>query len=172
MMAVDQQNPSLVYAFADTLDGRSPSLWRSADGGAHWDSLAYPSYNAWPGDEVSDLVADPDTEGTLYAVRAGYGEQVWVSTDRATTWIDITTDLPQIPVNAVAVTPAAWGSKRIFVGTDIGVYVAHEDVLEWKRVRGLPYVVVNDLHLHPGDGTLRVGTFGRGAWKAKVSKGE
>ena len=169
-MAVDQQNPSLVYAFADTLTGRSPSLWRSADGGAHWDSLAYPSHRVWPGDELSDIEADPDTEGMVYATRAGYGEQVWVSTDRGTTWVDLTTDLPQIPANAIAVTPAAWGRKQIFVGTDIGVYAAYADELRWKRVRGLPYVVINDLHLHPGDGTLRAGTYGRGVWKAKVRR--
>ncbi len=168
VMAVDQQNPALVYAFADTVDGRSPSLWRSADGGAHWDSLTYASRAAWPSNEVSDLVADPDHEGVLYAARAGYGEQVWVSPDRGATWIDLTADLPQIPVNALTVTPDVWGAKQIFAGTDIGVYVTRADALGWKRVRGLPYVVVNDLHLHLGDGTLRAGTYGRGVWKAKV----
>jgi photosystem II stability/assembly factor-like uncharacterized protein len=168
VMAVDRQNPSLLYAFADTLAHRSPSLWRSTDGGARWDSLAYPARAAWPGGLLSDLEADPDAEGVLYATRAGYGAQVWVSTDRGATWTDITADLPQIPVNGMAVTPAAWGRKRLFVGTDVGVYAAWADAPAWKRVRGLPYVVVNDLHLHPGDGTLRVATYGRGAWKAKL----
>ena len=53
---------------------------------------------------------------------------------------------------------------------DIGVYRAWADAPGWKRVRGLPYVVINEVHLHPGDSTLRVGTYGRGAWKAKVRR--
>ena len=75
-----------------------------------------------------------------------------------------------IPINCIAFHNESQFSDALYCGTDIGVYVARADVLDWKRVRGLPYVVVNDLHLHPGDGTLRVGTFGRGAWKAKVRR--
>ncbi len=171
-LAVDQVNANVVYAYSNVED--APSLWRSRDGGMTWDSLAYASETAWPDQYVSDLEADPDQEGVLYATRDGYGRQVWRSTDYGTTWEDISRNLPPLPVNTIVITPdSAVGRKQVYVGTDFGVFMAYLDDLTprvfWRRVKGgLPHVIVNDMHIHPVDRTLRVGTYGRGFWKAKL----
>ncbi len=172
-LALDQQKPDVVYAYSEKVN--TPSLWRSLDAGLTWDSLAYSASESWPGSYVSDLEADPDTEGTLYATRAGYSHLVWRSTDSGQTWMDITNNLPSIPANAIAVTPDSIVSrKQIYVGTDLGVYMAYagEDSAQvvWHHVGGLPSVEVSDMHIHAGDRTLRVGTFGRGFWKAKLPR--
>ncbi|MFQ5568604.1 MAG: WD40/YVTN/BNR-like repeat-containing protein [Rhodothermales bacterium] len=179
VLAVDHQNPDIIYAYSSKEN--APSLWRSTDGGEEqWERLAEASGATWPAPNLSDLEADPDTEGTVYATRAGYGRQVWRSTDRGETWDDITNNLADIgggiPVNAVAITPDSTVSrKQVYVGTDIGMFMAYDEQdpqkITWQRVQGgLPFVVVTDLYIHPVDRTIRVGTYGRGYWKAKLPR--
>ena len=171
VLVLDQVNPRIVYAYSSKEN--ASSLWRSDDAGQTWLSLAEA---AWPDSNVSDLEADPDQQGTLYATRAGYSDQVWRSRDRGRTWENITHNLPAVPVNTIALIPNAFTQgERIFVGTDVGVYAASEDPqgrgLRWSLIQGnLPHTVVTEIHFHPGDATLRVGTYGRGAWIAKLPR--
>ena len=176
VLAIDHVNPKIVYAYS--AKKHAPALWRSLDSGEKWVPLAYDSVAAWPGAYISDLEADPDSAGTLYAVRAGYENQVWRSPDSARTWVNITNNLGKIggavPVNTITITPnSTVARKQIYIGTDVGMFMAYADEapLVWRRVRGgLPMVIVSDSHFHPGDATLRVATYGRGAWIAKVPR--
>ncbi|MFQ5568603.1 MAG: hypothetical protein ACE5G0_02945 [Rhodothermales bacterium] len=160
----DSLTPSLGAALATSCRNASHASWPLS----------------WPAPFLSDLEADPDTEGTVYATRAGYCHQVWRSTDHGETWDDITNNLGDvggtIPVNAIAITPdSSVSRKQVYIGTDVGVYMAYVEEeasqFRWQRVHGtLPHVVVTDIHFHPVDRTIRVGTYGRGYWKAKVPR--
>ncbi|MFQ5568605.1 MAG: hypothetical protein ACE5G0_02955 [Rhodothermales bacterium] len=133
---------------------------------------------SWPAPFLSDLEADPDTEGTLYATRADYCHQVWRSTDGGETWNDITNNLAdvegKVPVTAIAITPESTvHRKQLYLATVVGVFMAYDNPeaqkITWRRVHGkLPHVVASDIHFHPVDRTIRVATYGRGYWKAKV----
>ena len=57
----------------------------------------------------------------------------------------------------------------MYVATDLGVYVSLNDGVEWVEFNNnLPNVYTFDIHFHPADSSIRVGTFGRGCWKTKA----
>ena len=76
-------------------------------------------------------------------------------------WVDITANMPDIPVNDVVVLP----SGGIAVATDLGVVYRAPSQTQWTRLgTGLPTTTVMDLSLGP-DGQLYVATHGRGLWR-------
>lgn len=160
-IAIDKQNSNLIYICNDPAAGVS-YIYRSVDAGVTW------VYIGEPGDKIIDMETDPNTTGTVYAVRGTYtpGKQVYKSTNSGTSWINITGDLPAIPVNTI--TLDKFNSNHIYVGTDLGVYLTTDGGITWNPFNdNLPLVVVQDMHYFVGDSTIRIGTHGRGVWKTK-----
>jgi photosystem II stability/assembly factor-like uncharacterized protein len=81
-------------------------------------------------------------------------------------WSDISGDLPEIPVNALAIDPC--NSNRMFIGTDIGVFETRNAGKKWSFSEGLPYCAVFDLRLHEETRILRAATHGRGLWEKPI----
>ena len=89
------------------------------------------------------------------------------SDDYGVTWIDITGDLPDILTFAIAIDPE--NSDNLYLATDLGVWASVEGGGSWfEWTDGMPVVYCRDIHFHPVDRTVRVGTHGRGAWKSKA----
>jgi hypothetical protein len=58
----------------------------------------------------------------------------------------------------------------LFVGTDLGAYASLDGGRTWGKLRtGMPTNPVHDLHVHPRDNELILGTHGRGIYIADVS---
>src|SRR6185295_6630376 len=94
-------------------------------------------------------------------------EQVYKSVNGAVSWTNISNNIPPVPVNALAVDPG--DSLTIYAGTDLGVWVTQDGGASWSPyMNGLPYVVVDDIHFYKPDTTVRIGTYGRGYWRAKA----
>lgn len=160
-IAIDKINSNLVYICNDPAAGVS-YIYLSTDAGATW------VYIGEPGDKIMDMESDPQTTGTVYAVRGSYtpGKQVYKSNNSGTTWINITGDLPAIPVNTITIDP--FNSNHIYVGTDLGVYLTTNGGINWNPFNdNLPLVIVQDMHYFKGDSTIRIGTYGRGVWKSQ-----
>jgi len=100
----------------------------------------------------------------------GYGH-VFVSTNAGESFMDISANLPNVPVN--------WIEKRdreIIVATDIGVYISKPDVVcehyNWRNCNkyevlgnNLPLAPVYTVRLSHGDPNLLiVASYGRGVW--------
>lgn len=55
--------------------------------------------------------------------------------------------------------------RLFFLGTDDGLYISIDQAATWaKWTNGFPSVNVMDLAIHPREGDLIIGTFGRAAW--------
>ncbi|MFK7846956.1 MAG: WD40/YVTN/BNR-like repeat-containing protein [Rhodothermales bacterium] len=167
MITTDIQDPAIVYAYAK---GDS-SLHRSIDRGSTWSKVK--CNPCIKGNDVFDLEADPDSSGVLYAARTSTSDQLWRSRDAGNSWTNITTDTfneLKIPVQGITVTPQAGpGTKQIYVGTDIGVFLKQESMKDWVYMGGkLPPAIVTEIHYHEIDNTIRVATFGRGVWSMKA----
>lgn len=164
-IAIDQQNPDVFYAHSYT--NTTWTIWRSTDGGSGWTPITHPSIPSW---RVVDLKVDPSTSGTLYAVRnsaSANQDHIKKSTDFGETWSDITANLPDVTMSAIAVSP--YSSHHLYVATDLGVFATTNGGAEWFEFNdGLPLVYATDIHYHPLDRTLRLSTLGRGAWKTKA----
>jgi len=152
------------YVYAATNDGR---VQASADGGASFD-LRLTDVPGWPR-VTRELTVDPTDPRTVYLATAAFGQpQVRRSRDAGATWETLDGNLPDTPVNVVAV-DARTIVHTLFAGADDGLYRSINGGLTWRRYgQGLPNAPVIDLRLEPQRDRLIVGTQGRGAWLVPI----
>ncbi len=129
-----------------------------------------------PDRPVLDVVTAPHDPLTAYAALGGFagnspGHPGHVFRVRCTAqcagfvWDDRSGDLPDIPVNAIAVNPRF--PPQAFAGTDWGLYYTDDitaTVPHWQRFAGLPAIKVWDMAIDRGFTTLALFTRSRGAW--------
>jgi hypothetical protein len=115
---------------------------------------------------VSSLTfTDANTVYATYALFGG-GPHLWRSTDGGTTWTAIGTDLPDMPLHSLA----SYGD-RLFLGTDLGVFVSFDGGTSWAADTGFPAVITESVSVGQGASgpALYAFTHGRGAWRAELT---
>lgn len=151
-------------------------LWAGTDDGQVWvtdgtgwrDVAARLPQDRW----VSRVTASAHERNRAYLSLNGYRDDditayVYRSDDLGRRWTDISTGLPDEPVNVIKEDPVH--PDVIYVGTDRGVYVSLDRGGSWHALQGgLPNVPVHDLVVHPRDRELVVGTHGRSVWIVDV----
>ena len=157
-VAGSRRDAGVIYAGTD--DGR---LWVTRDGGERWRLLL--EGQPW----VTRVKVHDRLPGWVFATFSGYRAgsgtpHVRWSPDGGRTWIDVSGNLPDAPVNDVVISPAG----RLYVATDVGVFVSLTPVGKvWRRLgRGLPLAPVYDIEYHAGSGRVFAATFGRGIYSA------
>ncbi len=132
--------------------------------------------------DLSAIAIDPHDShgGTVYATVMGFGvPHLYLSTNFGGTWLNISSNLPGVPANAVVVDPN--DANTVYVALDAGVYVTQAvstcSTSPCWSVLGtaLPNAPVLSLAasatLPTGDGRfgmLRAGTYGRGLWQTPL----
>ena len=118
---------------------------------------------------ITGIAVHPANPQLVYITISGYGTtKVQKSTDGGTTLTDISTGLPAIPTNCIAINPG--NGNQIVVGTDVGVYYSENSGASWSTYStGLPNVIITDLEFHVSSSELRVATYGRGLWKTSFT---
>ena len=114
---------------------------------------------------LSDIVLH---SGSIWISSSKIGvAHVLQSTDDGASWLNRSSTLPDIPINAIVVDPK--DAARIFAASDHGVYQTVDGGSSWSTFsNGLPNVVVSDLILHESRRLLRAGTKSRGAWEVSI----
>jgi photosystem II stability/assembly factor-like uncharacterized protein len=116
---------------------------------------------------ISDLVVDPDVKQRYWVTFSSPGA-VLRSDDEGATWIDVTANLPAIPVNAVVGDPA--DPDRLWVACDVGVFETRDAGGSWAVFgTGLPNALAVDLLFYEPERLLRVGTRNRGVWETQIT---
>ncbi|HZF38022.1 MAG TPA: hypothetical protein VE715_04315, partial [Blastocatellia bacterium] len=93
---------------------------------------------------------------------------LYKTTDFGATWASIAAGLPERPINVVF--EDQQNPNLLFAGNDIGVYVSLDGGKHWSALKGnMPLVAVHDLVVHPREGDLVVGTYGRGVWVTDIT---
>lgn len=86
------------------------------------------------------------------------------SDDNGATWVNISGNLPPLPVNDLFVMPGQ-NDAVLFAATDVGVYFTLNGGGTWARLGGaMPYVPVFDLAHNIARNRLAAATYARGAW--------
>ncbi|HVR39873.1 MAG TPA: hypothetical protein VMU84_12325 [Thermoanaerobaculia bacterium] len=120
---------------------------------------------------VSWIAFDPIDANVAYATYAGFGgEHVWKSIDGGATWSALSSNLPDIPVHAIAIDPT--NRARLFLGTDLGVFVSLDGGASWSvENTGFAAVVTEAVVIARGAWGPAVYAFthGRGAWRAELT---
>ena len=149
------------------------NILRSDDGGVTnpWLDKTEPTF---PNRAMTDVVVDDADKNRVFVSFAGasggVSNNVWRSTNGGDAWTDISGDLPNISINALALDPN--DSNTYYVGTDAGVYRTSDGGTTWDAYdNGLPNVMVMDLHIDPEEEVLYAATFGRGMYKLNIKPG-
>jgi hypothetical protein len=124
---------------------------------------------------VTSVTFDPRDAQTVYATYGNFGgAHVYRSTDGGTNWqpLDGSADLtlPDIPVHSMVVDPD--DSSRLYLGTDVGVFVSIDGGQRWMpEETGFGPVVTEWLSLirdTSGRKRLFAFTHGRGVWRVDI----
>ncbi|MEI6883677.1 MAG: T9SS type A sorting domain-containing protein [Bacteroidota bacterium] len=164
-IAVSTLNPSMVLA--GTGDGK---VHISTNDGQTWENISAGLPNRW----ITKVAFDPFNAQTIYATISGFRwdeplPHVFKSTNLGASWTDISGNLPEFPVNDIALDPGI--PNRIIVALDAGVYGTTDGGQTWSWVwDGLPAVPVYTMKIHAPSRTIVVGTYGLSCYKASLDQ--
>jgi len=129
------------------------------------------------GNYVSSVTPDPVDAGTVYATVSTFNSatgvgHVFKSTNFGATWANIdgtgVTGIPDVPALTIAVDPA--NNQRLYVGTDIGVFVSTDGGANWARENtGFANVIVDKLVIkNTAPRSIYAFTHGRSVFRAAM----
>ncbi|MCW9098321.1 MAG: T9SS type A sorting domain-containing protein, partial [Ignavibacteriaceae bacterium] len=163
-IAVAPTNSDVIYVGSD-----DSHVWVSSDNGTTWNEISDGLPIRW----VSRIAVDPTNENIVYVTFNGLKwrdpqSHVFRSTDMGTTWSDISSNLPDAPVDAFAVDPVE--PSRLYLGNDVGMYVSFNSGQSWWVLgEGLPVLPIGDIEIHPATRELVAGTYGRSMYKIDLN---
>src|SRR5688572_22137748 len=148
------------------------NLYFSGDTGDSWTNKSvnpgFPSPVNWI--KITDVAVRPNNSSYVWACFGGFddGYKVVFSDNTGDTWTNLTFNLPNVPINCLAID----ANNGAYVGTDIGVFYLGPAVSSWMPWSNkLPNVPVTELVIFD-DGTnkrIRAATFGRGVWQSDLA---
>jgi photosystem II stability/assembly factor-like uncharacterized protein len=162
---VAPSNRNTIYIGTD--DG---NVWVTRDTGHTYKRVDLALPKLW----VTRVAVDPANDAIAYVTFSGFRvdqplPHVFRTTDHGVTWSDISSDLPDAPVNKIVIDPRQ--SSTLYVGTDVGVFVSHDVGASWVPLgAGLPEgAVVTDMKFLPGPpATLLAATYGRSIFSLEL----
>lgn len=125
--------------------------------------------DAW----VTRVFASRFDAGTAYVAKSRHRQDdfrpfLYKTSDYGATWTAIAGNLPQRAINVVVEDDRV--RELLFVGNDMGVYTSRDGGAAWDALKGnMPLVAVHDLVVHPREGDLVAGTYGRGIWVTNIA---
>jgi photosystem II stability/assembly factor-like uncharacterized protein len=163
-IAIAPSDPMVTYVA--TNDGR---VLRS-DNGARDFTLILSGNPGWPR-VTREIRVHPERALEMYLAVASFGtEQVRRTTDGGMTWEALDGNLPDVPVNVIALDVRS-AVTAIYAGADDGVYRSIDDGATWARHGcGFPPAPVIDINVEEARNRLVVATQGRGAWSVPLSQ--
>jgi photosystem II stability/assembly factor-like uncharacterized protein len=93
---------------------------------------------------------------------------LYKTTDYGQTWTSIAGNLPDRSINVVV--QDRKNPNLLVIGNDNGAFASLDGGMAWSRVGDMPPAPVHDLVIHPREGDLVVGTYGRGLWVTNISE--
>lgn len=138
----------------------------SHDDGANWGRAI-----GTPNRFVTSVVYDPVKTDRVYATFSGFSSttgRVFRSDDGGINFVDISSNLPNIPANSIAVDPG--NTDHLFLGTDVGVFASLNGGEFWMPFNdGLPLAPVVDLKVQVSTSSLIAATHGRSMFRVGIA---
>lgn len=170
-IAQAKSNPSVLYAaWSNIAQNRAGSAFVavSTNGGSNWSGT-----QTLPNRFITDLAVKTSASNTAWVTLSGYNTgHVYVTQNSGTSWTDKSGNLPNVPVNGIAV-DSRTSPSTLYVATDVGVFESTNGGSTsptWVNISGaLPHTVVTDIRLDQASNVLIAATHGRGMWTAPIS---
>jgi hypothetical protein len=175
----DPEEDGFKNGIATNVGGDAPPAKASEDG---WHEA---SARGLPNRYITSIAVDPADPKRVVVTLGGYAGREWwpegsyndnntnlgkghvfLSTDAAETFTDISGSLPDVPATWVET-----NRDQLVVGTYTGVFLSSDkNGSSWSLLKGLPNAPVSTIRTRPGnDDEIYVATFGRGVWKYTFS---
>jgi len=157
-LAVAPSDPNTIYC------SYGSTMFKTNNMGATWTTVTIPG--SVP---ITSITIHPSDANQLWITRGAYTltYKVQTSTNGGTSWSNISTGLPNVPVNTCAFEIGS--DNLIYIGTDAGVYYRDTITSTWTAYgTGLPKTSVTDLEIYYPTRTLRAATYGRGIWETDL----
>lgn len=156
-MAISRSKATSMYASSGS------SLYYSSDGGFNYKLVS----SGMPNRTITGVYFHPDSSKVAVVCFSGFGAgKVYKTTDEGTTWINISGDLPDVPINDVLIYYPGGPTSNYLVATDVGVFMTSNFGANWSELaNGLPNTVAMHLDYNESSGKIRIGTHGRGTWE-------
>lgn len=164
-LAVSSLNEN--YVMAGSADGY---VHISLNSGIVWNLISSELPDRW----ITRVAFDPIEEETIYVTVSGFRwdeplAHVFKSTDLGENWTEISGDLPEIPVNTIAINPL--NNENIFVGTDAGIFVSRNAGDSWENASGnIPQMAVVALRINPLTNNMYAATYGNSVYKIDLNE--
>jgi photosystem II stability/assembly factor-like uncharacterized protein len=161
---VAKSNSNVIIAGTD-----DANVWITSNNGANWTKVSSTLPYRW----VTRVAFDPVNENIAYVTYNGLKwidpqPHIFRTTDKGATWTDISNNLPDAPINALAIDPLR--PRVLFVGSDVGCYYSTNTGQTWSFLgSGLPMVSVYDMKIHPTAYYIVIGTHGRSMYKLDMN---
>ncbi|MHC4500506.1 MAG: thrombospondin type 3 repeat-containing protein, partial [Planctomycetota bacterium] len=161
---VARSDNQVVYAGSNT-----GTVYVTTNGGGSWSSISGSLPNRW----VTRLTVDPSDAGVCYVTISGYVTDntylphIYRTDNYGVNWTDISSNLPEVPLNDVIVDPH--DNQTLYLGSDVGVYVTYDLGGSWSELgTGMPINCVHDLEMNARNRQLVAATHGRSMFKTLV----
>lgn len=157
----ERVSPDTLYAGTD--DGR---VQVTRDGGSTWNDISTAIPDVPQERWITRLECCPKEEGTVYLTIDRHRNDdrktyVYRGTDFGKSWKNLADSLPpEEPAHVLRVDPL--DPRRLYLGTEYGLYFSFNQGKVWHRYLGLPTVPVHDLTFANHHGDLVIATHGRG----------
>jgi PKD repeat protein len=136
----------------------------TTNGGTSWTTIT----NVPSGTITSIACSDTDPN-KAWITYSGFSNtnKVLQTNDQGATWINISSSVPNIPVNYI--TYVNGSNEALYIGTDLGVFYKDASMTVWQPFfSGLPNVIVTQLSIYYATGKIRASTYGRGIWESDL----
>jgi len=145
------------------------NLQLTRDGGKTWNNLASKLKGARAGSWIAQINASTYNAGEAWIVVNDYRRNDWRpmayhTTDYGKSFTRVV-DENKVEGHVWSIVQDPIVPELLFLGTDFGMYMSIDKGQNWNKwMNDYPSVPTADLKIHPRDGDLIVGTFGRAAW--------
>jgi len=150
-----------------TDDGR---IQHTTDGGGTWIDHAVGIKRFPAGAWIPQIQVSPHNPDEVYVVVNDYRRNNWQpylyrTLDAGASWVRLVLDGGEVTGHVLSVVQDPVAPSLLFLGTEEGLFVSFDRGTNWKRWKHeIPSVPVRDMVIHPRDGDLILGTFGRAAY--------
>lgn len=160
-LAVARTNKNVVYALYRL------KVYKTVNGGSTWTDVTGTLPVGPAG--MTFILIDPLDEERVWIAFSGYnsGNKVFQSEDGAQTWTNISTGIPNVPINWMAYHEGS--DDGIYLAADGAVFYKDNSLSAWQfHNTDLPPVRVTSIEIQNGIQKIRASTFGRGMWECNL----
>ena len=158
--AIAPSNNQVIYVL------QGGSIRKTINAGTNWTNVT----GTVPAGVATFITIKPTDPNTAWVTVSGYnaGQKVYQTVDGGATWMNISSNLPNLPANCSVYETGS--NDRIYIGMDVGVYYKDNSSSTWTLYNvGLPNVSISDMEMSPASpGKIYAATYGRGVYMADV----